>query len=183
MTSHYAKRRTHDGFTLIELVLVIIILGILASLAIPKFSDLSSQSKIASLNSIAGSMRSTVAIVKTKAYASGLATQATNPGGAQSEYIVETDAGRFEVMFSNLCPESIAELADAIDMAEHISLAVTADMTTAIDNRYTRIGYDIQGSGPVTANGCYVTYDSFGGPGSGASFGNECPISVITTDC
>ena len=59
----------NNGFTLVELVMVIVILGILAAIAIPKFSDLSTEAKISTLNGIAGSMRSTIAIVKAKAYA------------------------------------------------------------------------------------------------------------------
>jgi MSHA pilin protein MshA len=179
MLSSSGQRPFQQGFTLIELVLVIIILGVLAAFALPKFSDLSRAAKLANLDGIAGAMRSTIAIVKSKAYASGLSPTPSNPGGAQSEYIIETEAGRFEVMFSNLCPESVAELADAIDMAEHISLQALGDLSIAIDNRYTRIGYDIRGTGAPTVNGCYVTYDSFGGAG----FGPTCPVTVIDTDC
>jgi MSHA pilin protein MshA len=49
-------RPTQRGFTLIELVVVIIILGILAAFAVPKFMGLEGQARIAAVKSIGGSM-------------------------------------------------------------------------------------------------------------------------------
>ena len=46
------------GFTLVELVVVIVILGILAAFAVPRFMGLDQQARIAAVNSLAGTLRS-----------------------------------------------------------------------------------------------------------------------------
>ncbi len=52
------------GFTLIELVVVITILGILAAFAVPKFIALDSQARIATINGLAGSVKSAAALAR-----------------------------------------------------------------------------------------------------------------------
>jgi len=51
-----AKRE--EGFTLIELMIVIAVLGILAGIAIPRFSGVQDKAKDANITSVAGTIRS-----------------------------------------------------------------------------------------------------------------------------
>ena len=51
-----------SGFTLIELVMVIVILGLLAAVAIPKFVDLSGEARAAALSGVGGALASASAV-------------------------------------------------------------------------------------------------------------------------
>jgi len=107
--------RIQRGFTLIELVMVIVIIGILAAIAIPKFTDLSGEANQAAVSGVAGALASASAVnyAARKAGSTAASTAALNncpaaagllQGGLPAGYVITPAAATtFAVDVPQVC--------------------------------------------------------------------------------
>jgi len=63
----YIRKALQKGFTLIELVTVIVLLGVLTAIALPKFIDLTDDAQIAISKALRGNLQSALKMVQLKA--------------------------------------------------------------------------------------------------------------------
>lgn len=80
------------GFTLVELVVVIVVLGILAAIAIPRYATYTRDARLASLNGLAGALRSSVMLVQGRYMANGTGTSPVTMADGVTTVTVSTGA-------------------------------------------------------------------------------------------
>ena len=140
-----------DGFSLIELVVVITILGILAAFAVPRFASLEGQARLASTQALAGSVRSGAAL-------------------AHALWLAQGDPASANVTMEGQPITMAYGYPDAVTiegtLVEYTGFKLTTAGGSAVFTKQAQ-------SGDVIAN-CFVTYT----PAAGA---NEAPQVVATT--
>ncbi len=131
-------KASHErGFTLIELVVVITILGILAAFAVPRFIALDSQARTATVNGLAGSVKSAASLARGLAMATGTGAAGTVTMEGQS------------ITLNNYYPDS-STIAKAVNSDNTNDWTFTAGTATTVST-WTK-------NGSPTPASCEVTY-------------------------
>lgn len=133
--------KKQSGFTLIELVIVIIILGILAVTAAPKFLNLQDDARTATLKGVEGSLNSAAAMVYSKAVIAG---QEKNADGS------------VQLADSTVATVYGYPKADEDELKKVVSLS---DKDWDFGAKDKGIGIFPNGVSATSATNCYVTYE------------------------
>ena len=171
----YHIKKQH-GFTLIELVVVIVILGILATTAAPKFINVGSDANIAVLESVGGAIKSSGQLVYTKSVIQGVNDSALGSvdldgdGTPDIETIYGYPSGSRHNGISKAMSSSFAaEWIWSTNNAETIFYLTMASFTWTSGAYVNQV--------PIVATNCYLIYNK------AASVGASPTIEYITSGC
>ena len=134
------KHRAQAGFTLIELVVVIVILGILAATALPRFFDLTGDARKAAVQGSAGAFTGAVAMVHAKWLVAGSSSTGASVTLAGSTTPVYINGSGYPSGASTLNCESVWTqiMAPPFNSLEYTATATGTDCNYAFTAETTR---------------------------------------------
>lgn len=115
--------KSQDGFTLVEMVIVIIILGVLAVTAAPRFINMKGDAHVANLNGVKSSIEGANSMVYAKALIKGLTDKA--PADDNKINIGAGEVTSDVLLAYGYIAEDHTSLANALDMNADVASAGT----------------------------------------------------------
>lgn len=172
-TMRAIRQPAQAGFTLIELIVVIVILGILAATALPRFANLSGSARVASLNAARGALQTTSSMVHGQWLINSSAAIVLEGTTVPVTVAAATSAAGYPAVSSNAFATAAGLTATDYTVTANNTNAVVAATATA--PAIPAFGYTVVPAGvagTATAVLCFISYTQPTGPNTTPTISN-----------
>jgi MSHA pilin protein MshA len=163
--------KNNRGFTLIELIIVIVILGILAVTAAPKFLNLQGDANASTIKGVDGAINSAMSIVYGKAIIAG------KHSATGESLTINGDTINIEYGYPEASANGVAKILDIDVTNDFVGSVIATEYVIRAKGSTapTVIAASDGDSADTTSDGCYVSYKE-------AADADTPPVVTVNTD-
>lgn len=153
--------KKNHGFTLIELVIVIIVLGILSAVAIPKFINLETDAKNAALHGMEGALNDAIEMSYEKFAIDGKETTWMTKDTDAGKVIEGCNTCTFYYGYPSPFIETLSVLIDRINLKNDGDFVITNNTPSGTSTSYVYITLpeNMDSAGDIIDKSCYIKYE------------------------